>query len=91
MLEFLGQFLASATRVTRANEARRTDFTRQVKDEHAAVLAAIEASDAGAARRAAARHMVNAARRIRLAGQEFWRAEGDALAESIKPRVKAVS
>jgi GntR family transcriptional regulator, transcriptional repressor for pyruvate dehydrogenase complex len=84
VLEFLGQFLASATRVTRANESRRTDFARAVKAEHAAVLAAIEASDAAGARRAAARHMVNAAKRIRLAGKDFWLAEGDALAAPIK-------
>ena len=84
VLEFLGQFLASATRVTRANESRRTDFARAVKQEHAAVLAAIEANDAAGARRAAARHMVNAAKRIRLAGKDFWLAEGDALAAPIK-------
>ena len=32
-LEYLGQFLRGATRVTRANEARRDDFARQVQDE----------------------------------------------------------
>jgi GntR family transcriptional regulator, transcriptional repressor for pyruvate dehydrogenase complex len=86
VLEFLSQFLASATRVTRANEARRSDFAKAVKVEHAAVLAAIEAGDAAAARRAAGRHMVNAIRRIRLAGKDFWVAEGDALMETLKPR-----
>lgn len=84
VLEFLGQFLEGATRVTRANEARRVDFANAVKQEHAAVLAAIEAGDATAARRAGARHMTNAVRRIRAAGHEFWRAEGDVLAAPIK-------
>ena len=83
VLEFLGQFLEGATRVTRANEARRDDFARAVKDEHAAVFAAIETGDAAVARRAGARHMRNAAKRIHAAGQDFWRAEGDSLARAI--------
>lgn len=86
VLEFLGQFLPGATRVTRANESRRADFARAVKEEHAAVLAAIDKGDATVARRAATRHMVNAVKRIRLAGKEFWVAEGDALVQTIKPR-----
>ena len=71
-LEFLGQYLNGATRVTRANEARRADFASAVKAEHAAVLEAIAAGDPKVARRAAARHMENAARRIRVAGSQFW-------------------
>lgn len=86
VLEFLGQFLHGATRVTRANEARRGDFARQVKAEHAAVLDAIGKSDGAAARRAAARHMINAAKRIREADPEFWTHEGAALAERIGGR-----
>ena len=75
VLEFLGQFLEGATRVTRANEARRADFARAVKEEHAAVLAAIESGDEGAARRAGARHMSNAAKRIHAADHDFWRSD----------------
>jgi GntR family transcriptional repressor for pyruvate dehydrogenase complex len=86
VLEFLGQYLAGATRVTRANEARRDDFARAVREEHAAVLAAIEAGNAAAARRAATRHMTNAGKRIRMAGRDFWAAEGDALARRIAPK-----
>ena len=33
-LEYLRQFLRGATRVTRANEARRVDFAREVRDAH---------------------------------------------------------
>ena len=84
VLEFLGQFLAGATRVTRANESRRADFARAVKQEHAAVLAAIDEADPSAARRMATRHMVNAVKRIRLAGKEFWIAEGGTLIQTIK-------
>jgi len=84
VLEFLGQYLQGATRVTRANEARRADFAAAVKSEHAAVLAAIVDGNATLARRSATRHMTNAAKRIRLAGRDFWHAEGDALASGIK-------
>lgn len=82
-LDYLAQFLRGATRVTRANEARRTDFAAQVKAEHAAIVAAIAASDATKARQAAARHMVNAARRIESADPSFWRQEGDRLAQPL--------
>ncbi|MDD2924581.1 FadR/GntR family transcriptional regulator [Rhodoferax sp.] len=82
-LEYLGQFLSGATRVTRANEARRTDFAGQVCDEHAAILQAIEAGDAAAARQAAARHMDNAIRRIEQADPAFWQQAGVQLAHPL--------
>lgn len=82
-LQYLSQFLRGATRVTRANEARRTDFARQVSDEHDAIVRAIEAGDATRARQAAARHMNNAIRRIELADPSFWQQEGDQLARSL--------
>jgi GntR family transcriptional repressor for pyruvate dehydrogenase complex len=84
VLEFLGQYLQGATCITRANEARRTDFATAVNGEHAAVFAAITDATPAAARRAAAKHMANAAKRIRLAGRDFWHAEGYALAHGIK-------
>ncbi len=82
-LEYLSQFLHGATRVTRANEARRDDFERQVREEHAAIVAAIEAGDAAAARRAAARHMNNAAARIERADPVFWQQAGVQLAQPL--------
>ena len=85
-LNYLAQFLRGATQVTRANEARRADFAAQVKAEHTAIASAIEAGDAPKARQAAARHMVNAARRIESADPTFWSQEGDRLAQ---PLVKA--
>ncbi len=85
-LNYLAQFLRGATQVTRANEARRADFAAQVKAEHTAIVSAIEAGDATKARQAAARHMVNAARRIESADPTFWSQEGDRLAQ---PLVKA--
>ena len=82
-LQYLRRFLHGATRVTRANEARRGDFARQVKDEHAAILRAIEAGDAVAARAAAFDHMNNAIRRIEEADPSFWRQEGAVLARAL--------
>ncbi len=82
-LEYLGQFLRGATRVTRANEARRADFARQVRNEHDKILRAIEAADAAAARRAAARHMDNAIMRIEQADPAFWQQAGVRLASPL--------
>lgn len=82
-LEYLGQFLHGATQVTRANEARRLDFAEQVRGEHAAIVQALEAGDAEAARQAAAGHMGNAIRRIRSADPAFWQQEGERLAQAL--------
>ncbi|HSV50660.1 MAG TPA: FadR/GntR family transcriptional regulator [Burkholderiaceae bacterium] len=82
-LNYLGQFLRGATRVTRANEARRSDFAAQVREEHARIVSAIEAGDAKAAREAAARHMNNAIRRIESADPAFWSQEGARLAQPL--------
>ncbi|CAH2902316.1 MAG: Transcriptional regulator, GntR family [uncultured Paraburkholderia sp.] len=67
-LTFLNQYLEAGTVVTRRNEALREDFSRQVRQEHAAIAAAIRAGDPMAARNAARNHMYNAARRLAEAG-----------------------
>ncbi|MDP1531907.1 MAG: FadR/GntR family transcriptional regulator [Rhodoferax sp.] len=82
-LEYLGQFLRGATRVTRANEARRTDFARQVREEHAVIVKAIEAGDAEAARKVATLHMNNAIARIEHADPAFWQQTGVQLASPL--------
>jgi GntR family transcriptional regulator, transcriptional repressor for pyruvate dehydrogenase complex len=79
-LDYLRQFLQGATRVTRANEARRADFAKQVQLEHLAIVNAIIAADAAKARKAAARHMDNAIKRIESADPDFWQQEGVSLA-----------
>ncbi|MET9760750.1 FadR/GntR family transcriptional regulator [Streptomyces sp. NPDC006372] len=71
-LRYLGEVLRSGIRVTRANEARRNDFIEAVREEHHAILAAIEARDADAARAAARRHMNHAAARLQDADDGFW-------------------
>jgi GntR family transcriptional repressor for pyruvate dehydrogenase complex len=83
-LAYLNQFLIDATRVTRANEARRDDLAQAVREEHAAIVAAIEAGDVVAARASGARHMVGAAERIGRADPGFWRAQGLHLAERLR-------
>ena len=82
-LDYLRQFLHGATRVTRANEARRADFARQVQTEHQAIISAIVNGDPVKARRAAARHMDNAIKRIEQADPAFWRQEGVQLASPL--------
>jgi len=69
--------------VTRANEARRVDFAAQVQTEHLAILQAVEAGDATAARQAAATHMGNAIERIQSAPPAFWQQEGERLAQPL--------
>jgi GntR family transcriptional repressor for pyruvate dehydrogenase complex len=71
-VRYLGEVLRSGIRVTRANEARRNDFIEAVRNEHHAILAAIESGDARAARTAARRHMKHAASRLQDADEGFW-------------------
>ncbi|WP_321959307.1 FadR/GntR family transcriptional regulator [Burkholderia cenocepacia] len=67
-LQFLNQYLEAGVKVTRSNEATREDFSRQVREEHAAIADAIRARDPMAARNAARTHMYNAVRRLAEAG-----------------------
>lgn len=83
-LAYLNQFLLDATRVTRANEALRDDLAQAVREEHAAIVAAIDAGDVAAARAHGARHMVGAAERIGRADPGFWKAQGLQLADRLR-------
>jgi GntR family transcriptional regulator, transcriptional repressor for pyruvate dehydrogenase complex len=75
-LRYIGSLMRSGIRVTRANEARRADFTEQVRREHQLVLEAIEAGDPEAARAAARQHMEHAAERLQQADDRFWTEAG---------------
>ena len=68
LITFLEQYQRDATKVTRANEAQRSDFMEQVCHEHRAIADAIAKRDAQGARAAAAQHMINAAHRLQVAG-----------------------
>lgn len=83
LLNFLGQHLHVAIRVTRTNEARREDFRREVKREHEAIVDAIARKDAEAARAAATHHMQNAARRLKAADWDFWVSPGGEAARKL--------
>lgn len=82
-LDYLSQFLREGTRVTRANEARRVDFAKAVRNEHHAIVQAIQDGDSKRAQRAASLHMQNAAKRIQQADPIFWTQEGGALAQPL--------
>ncbi len=82
-LDYLRQLLHGTTRVTRANEARRSDFSKQVRLEHEAIVAAIEERDGNKARKAGMRHMDNAIKRIEQADPGFWEQEGIMLASPL--------
>ena len=68
LIEFLFNFLRKATQITRGIEATRAVLTQQVKDEHRAIVEAIDNQDAKAARVAARLHMERASRRLGAAG-----------------------
>jgi GntR family transcriptional regulator, transcriptional repressor for pyruvate dehydrogenase complex len=68
LLGFLEQYLREGMRITRGNEARRADFMEAVRKEHRAIVDAIAAGDARAAKRAASSHLVHSARRLERGG-----------------------
>lgn len=82
-VEMFAQPMRLAVKVTRANEARRTDFSSEVRQEHEKIVGAIAAGDPELARRAAAEHMAHAAERVRLADREFWHGDGGELARHL--------
>ena len=67
LLDFLGHYTMEAMRVTRRNDATRADCVQAVRSEHAAIVDAIAARDAGMARRRAIQHMRGGDRRMRTA------------------------
>jgi len=79
-VRLFAQPMRSAIGVTRANERRRGDFATAVAAEHRRIYEAIRNADTRAARTAVAKHIANAAVRIRQAEPGFWEAEGGDLA-----------
>jgi len=87
-LDYLMQFLHEGTRVTRANEARRQDMMAAVRHEHEAIHEAIAQGSPTAARRAATRHMQQAAKRLSQADATFWAQQGAELAQPLLRRTR---
>ncbi|MCW5634696.1 MAG: FadR family transcriptional regulator [Rubrivivax sp.] len=85
LLAFLEQYLREAMRITKGNESRREDFMRQVREEHRAIVAAVEARDAQAARAAAVEHLINGERRL-VAGGVVRRGAADVARRRRAPR-----
>ena len=83
LLGMLTRALHDAIRLTRSNEARRTDLAAQVQAEHEAICAAIKARDPAAARTAAFLHMHNTGARIEQAGKDFWTGDSRAAARRV--------
>ena len=77
LVQFLFNFLRSATQTTRSIEATRATLTQQVKDEHLTIVEAISQRDADAARAAARLHMERASRRLGAADVKLLLAAGD--------------
>ncbi len=68
LLGILEAYLRDAMTVTKGHESKRADFMAQVRREHRAILAAVAAGNAKAARAAAIEHHLNGERRLILAG-----------------------
>lgn len=64
--EFLDTRVRRLIRAARSNTARHEGLVEQVQAEHVAIFEAIERGDREAARRAAGRHLENAAERLRV-------------------------
>ena len=68
LLGFLEQYLREAMRITRGNEARRSDFMEAVRKEHRCIVDAVIARDTAMARRAATGHLMHGERRLQIGG-----------------------
>ncbi|KQP22566.1 FadR/GntR family transcriptional regulator [Pseudorhodoferax sp. Leaf267] len=64
LLGFLEQYLREGMRITRGNEARRSDFMQAVQLEHRALVDAIAARDPAAARHHAVSHILQGEQRL---------------------------
>jgi GntR family transcriptional repressor for pyruvate dehydrogenase complex len=64
LLGFLEQYVRPAVSILRGHESRRADFMEAVRLEHRAIVDAIAAHDAPAARRAAISHLKHGQRRL---------------------------
>lgn len=79
-VQLFADSMQSAIGVTRANEARRNDFSSAVAEEHRQIYAAILEQNPEKARDAVRLHLTGASERIVQADTEFWKHEGGDLA-----------
>lgn len=64
LLGFLEQYLREGMRITRGNEARRSDFMQAVQQEHHGIVEAIAARDPAVARHCALTHILQGEQRL---------------------------
>ncbi|WP_410054269.1 FadR/GntR family transcriptional regulator [Cupriavidus sp. BIC8F] len=83
LLGMLTRALRDAIRLTRGNEARRSDLAAHVRTEHAEICAAIETQDPQRARQAAFLHMRNTEERILTAERDFWTGDSRTAAQRL--------
>ena len=83
LLGFLEQYLREAMRVTKGNESRSPEFMRAVRDEHRAIVTAIEARSPARARAASVNHLHNGEARL-VAGGVIRRGRQRAASRSTK-------
>jgi GntR family transcriptional repressor for pyruvate dehydrogenase complex len=65
-MQFVGRHLRETIRLARVSVAKYENKLGEVDREHAAILTAIERRDAAAARAAAATHIANGAKRLKI-------------------------
>ncbi|MGJ7546379.1 FadR/GntR family transcriptional regulator [Variovorax sp. LT1R16] len=85
LLGFLEQYLREGMRITRGNEARRTDFMQAVQQEHRAMVEAIAARDPDRARRCATEHILSGERRLVEGGVIAGRRQAARKSRTSKP------
>lgn len=68
LLSILEAYVRDAMTVTKGYESMRADFMSRVREEHRAILSAIVAGDADAARRAAIQHHLDGEKRLITSG-----------------------
>ena len=85
LLGFLEQYLREGMRITRGNEARRTDFMQAVQLEHRAMVEAIAARDPDRARRCATEHILSGERRLVEGGVIAGRRQAAPKSRTSKP------
>jgi len=66
LMQFVGRHLRETIRLARVSVAKYENKLGEVDREHAAILTAIERRDAAAARAAAATHIANGAKRLKI-------------------------
>lgn len=83
LINSYARLIGTSTRITRASEARRDDYKKQLLTEHEAIVVAIAAGDPVAARDASIQHMDRADQLVAQTEREFWQGEASEYAREL--------